>query len=223
MTTGPTLILQCPYCPQQMKRSTYRSGNDFGATFYSDGTTKGGSLFPFTSLGKCPACSGFFWTWKLSRTGEIAPEDNWFLRNMHLPLQERTPMTERERLPHVKDLELVDLVNIVGTDLIGDSKEEALVRQRIWQGMNNGMKESQFYIPEGERGFYEENLRRFLEIKLMEEESDYLMAAEGYRNLGNFQRCIELLKHVTSDWYQRTSSQIRKTAEEGKRYTIEIV
>ena len=54
MLLGPYYIYECPFCKTKYKKITLKSGNNFGATSWTDG----GSTFTNSGLVQFPQCTG---------------------------------------------------------------------------------------------------------------------------------------------------------------------
>lgn len=61
MLIGPNIIKQCNFCACCFYEPNLRSGNTFGATYWTDGKREARSLPNLPALVICPHCDAFLW------------------------------------------------------------------------------------------------------------------------------------------------------------------
>ena len=196
MRPGPDYIYQCPECSNLLRKGSLWSGNTFGGKLYSDGKMVASMLPAFPNLTKCKKCGSLLW---LSDMEEIGT-DEWEHRNREYKTADR-----------VEFLDIPDLFRFLELDIVKCSIEkEKIVRRKIWLAFNDRIrtqsffKRKQIFTRESDEALWKQNCLRLLELYDPANISDKLMAAELYRNLGEFNVCVKILDSVDDedcDWF----------------------
>jgi len=181
MVMGPDLFYKCPACGMILKNRSYLSGNTFGAVFYSDGNRNAPMLPDVPNLTKCPACGAILWLSDLQELDEKKKPNS-------------AEENERENVPHVKHLELADLYRALYENSSYENRTEKKqrereIRKRIWWNYNRSPD-----IKKNEEKAWRENCFAFLELLNIANNDQRCMAAELYRNLGDFSQSLELVR-----------------------------
>jgi hypothetical protein len=186
MLPGPDLFYKCPSCGAVIKNRSLMSGNTFGATYFSDGRRIAPMLPSFPNLTKCQKCNTIFWLMDLEKLGEMSAFSE----------------ADYSDHPGWKDafepehLELEDLCRALEVkDVVKNKDREIFIRKRIWWAYNNNHDKNI-----DEVNAWCENCFKLLELLNLEEEDQYCMAVELYRNLGDFAKCLNLARKLPDNY-----------------------
>ena len=221
MLPGIPELVKCPSCGFAQKQETLMSGNTFGALHFSDGSRIAPMLPETPRYTKCPECSVLFGVCDAKREkvakcwGEI-----------------HAGKGKGEDAPYIEFLSKDEYCQAINEGLYGvsdtDMKGRMLdLRLLLWRAYNRRIhtdaykalldgKKSSLWNRIGsddEEVIYRDNCRELL--KLLEGSSDdeaYLIKAEIYRNLGDFDRCREALLRISKPKYYRPFIDAIKTA-----------
>ena len=190
MLPGPDYIYRCTNCSQLISRGSLASGNTFGATFYSDGKMIAPMLPDFPEITKCPGCETIFW---LEKTELIEEMDPWESEN-----------PEWDRAEPARFLTIKDYCTALEKGLYDSVEEELYLRKKMWWAYNDRIRryKSLFASQKDEPG-WKNNILRLIELLNPENQDEKIMTAELYRNLGEFQKCMEILYSISDpemDW-----------------------
>jgi hypothetical protein len=171
--------------------TTIKSGSHFGMhkwSYYTDG--KSGSGNP-RWIAKCPVCKKLFWMEYAELVGV------------------RDDGQKKILGPSEKELFAI----LSGKPL--DKEKELCVRRQAWWTANDAWRHSQ-----GKTNFSEAqviNLQTLSEMLDESQEIERIFKAEIARELGEFDKCLQLLTHPFEKRLQYLASFIRKRALEGDR------
>lgn len=187
MTEGPTIIRKCSSCSMLVKQETINSGNTFGARYWTDGKRFAPMLPDQPWLVKCPHCTKFIWIDEQKYVGKVNPFE--FTKSF-------------QSAKFSDDLSFEDYIDYLSAG-VEPGKKERYVRQRTWWAGNDSRR-GNWWDPENvpdeknqNKPFTEDetnNLLFLLETLNEEYDSDRLMKAEAYRELGMFSRAEALLE-----------------------------
>lgn len=193
-TPGSDYIYECPQCSTLLKRASINSGNTFGAQFYSDGKMEAPMLPEFPSLTKCYNCDTILFIPELKSIGTCDPWD------------ENCP-EEWQKVPYVTFLEVDDLFRFLDLPMITDDPQKELyVRTNIWRTFNDRVRaQKELFQHEQDAQKWEDNCHSLLKLFDANNQNHQLIAAEVYRNLGQFDEALKILKKI--------KTQVAKDAE----------
>ena len=78
-----------------------------------------------------------------------------------------------------------------------DQHEELYIRKRIWWSFNDRLRKGgKLFRFVNEEVRWKENIDRLLELLDIEQVDQKIMVAELHRNLGDFERCLELINGI---------------------------
>ncbi len=194
MTYGPDNIYECPHCGKPFKQRTLWSGNTLKARTYSDGKQITPHLPVFPRLTKCEGCNGII---DISQLKEIGTCD-W-------------DTEEHKDTPYAEFLDVNDLYRA----LEAFPEQKIIIRRNIWWASNDlvrkRLKGRIPLSPEEQEEFlrlrdsrFDENCSALLGLLDPEDQGQRIMIAELHRNLGNFDKCIELINSLDDDDDLRT-------------------
>lgn len=174
MLPGPMLIKKCTACKTLIQQDTLRSGNTFGATFWTDGKRDAPMLPDSPWLVKCPHCGELLWIDELEQVGEVD-----FMNG-----EEGFSSAKSYRYPSSKDY-----YAILNSDGLDDDKRRYL-RVRAWWLKNDAVRKGK---TSKMTGTDKKNLLSLLSLLDESNQNDQLMRCEIFRELGEFEKAAEAL------------------------------
>lgn len=179
MTPGPTIIRKCSVCGKHIAQHTIRSGNTFGARFWTDGKRDTPMLPDQPWLVKCPHCSTLVWIDEQKQVGELEP---WGARGEAADKFKDARSASAPTFP--------EYTAFLGAG-VEAGKKERYVRLRIWWAGNDARRKADQVKPMTD--VETANLRAFSALLDEKEDNDRLMKAEALRELGMFEAAEALL------------------------------
>ncbi len=208
MLPGPILYLFCPKCHVITTRPTLSSGNTFGARRWTDGKMIAPMLPEYADIIKCMNCRSFFWIddvemkawdwWESAEEGTTVPD--W--------------VKQIGRTYNARSLTIEEYIEAINRNVANTRKREKYLRIRLWWAYNDHLREltSEWwaynnYLREPTfAGFdiqndysYRDNLQKLEDILDENVLDERIMKAEANRELGNFNRAIELFEHTYTE------------------------
>ena len=207
MMPGPDYIYQCPKCSNLLRKGSLRSGNTFGGKLYSDGKMVAPMLPEFPNLTKCKKCDEILW---LSDMEQLGTDEN--------------TKPEWETADRAEFLGVPDLLRFLEWDSVKNNAEkEEYVRFHIWQTFNDRIREkSQIFIQKSEEVLWKQNCQRLIELLDTTVINQKIMAAELYRNLEDFDTCVNILDSVDDKSYDWVVEKLRIECENMNRYVVRL-
>lgn len=207
MILGPPDVINCPLCNAVYQKQSLISGNTFGGMHFSDGQHFYPMLPSHPELTFCDTCNNFFWV-----------KDIESLSNMRDYQGEEDP-------PFVRWPEQEEWIRALSQNIFRDNSEEIYIRTHLWWVLNNKFRAEDRTRPKNEvfpEKIYEENLFALLRLKLAEEDQEPLLLAEIYRELGFFEKSLELLNEVKDERLKNIVSQVREKALQKNPYMFKL-
>lgn len=178
MIPGPILIIPCPVCRHPGKQNTLCSGNTMGAQLWSDGKRIAPMLPEYPDLVKCKKCGSFFHLDERTAVGEYSSFNR-----------------EEDRWPDVKFFKFPsfnEYFEALGTDI-----DELYIRQMAFRSYNDYIRNNkESKITANMQDLYFDNLKSLLYLLRDEEPDNLFSLIEINRQLGRFEKCIELLDTI---------------------------
>ncbi|MFC2110873.1 hypothetical protein ACFLQ5_00320 [Bacteroidota bacterium] len=185
MLPGPEIIYQCPNCENLLSIGSLVTANTFGAKLYSDGK-RIAPMFPDSpEITKCPICEGIFWLTKLKEIGERELWDE---------------ESEWKDVRNAEFLTLYEYQSALENKIYETKEDEVYLRQRLWWAFNDRVrnKKPQF-ISDSEEKSWLDNVNKLIDLLDIELLEQKIMIAELYRNLGDFNKCMEVINTIKND------------------------
>jgi len=206
------------------------SGNTIGAVYYSDGEIVAPLLPDYPDYVKCPACGVLF---KIVTAAIV--------KTMVMGQDSYTEAAgEDHKYPFVKSLTVDEYIKAINNGLYNTGKKgsnewkEDLLSLRIflWRALNHraqednntaaivkGMKDAD----DKTKKIYDNNCRQILFSLKEDSDVNRIMQAEIYRNLGEFDKCKNLLNEIKQpEKYKRYISSISAACEAKNTFTVEV-
>ena len=161
----------------------------------------------------CSQCKAFFWLHNLSPVKEV---DTWQIKSWE-------EINQEEYLLEANFLDLTDLLIALERRVYKTENEEFVLRQSIWWAFNDRVRAGKeiFAKPE-QRTIWEDNLRKFQAMLNPEDPSDSVMIAETHRNLGEFDKCMELLNTIKDPDVSWVIEKIKSECESGNPLVVSL-
>ncbi len=207
MLPGAVIIRKCRKCGSEYSERTLMSGNTFGAIMWSDGLMLAPMLPDSDYLIKCPQCKNLTWI-----------DDDKIVRKLELHDENFDNLYRPEYLRPEKE----DFFNAIKDHSINtETERERYLRIKYWQQSNRKFRggknlDQKFTADESE------NLYKLIEHLDQNSDEDNIMMAEIYRELGEFNKCIELLDKNFPDEFQSTVEKIRTKATEKYPFVFQL-
>lgn len=201
MIPGPDQIVACPKCDAIAKYATILSGNNAGATFWTDGRQIAPMLPSTPSVVKCHHCANYYWLADAKRLGRVYDGD---------PNQPPDPTWTAA--PLIRELTEHQYYEAISRGLAGSPKQERALRIYAWWRRNDLFRD--FDYAQSMEGLeldaeaWRKNLNALTGV-LREDENDQLLKAEVLRELGEFDQAKTVLARVTSPQFSWIADSIR--------------
>ena len=159
------------------------SGNTFDAELYSDLRRIAPMLPEFPNLTECKKCRDIFWLSKTKEIGEYSWGDE--------------PNKLWENADYAEFLSIHNYFRAIKENAAENLHEELYIRKRIWWSFNARLRKGgKLFRFVNEKVRWKENIDRLLELLDIEQVDQKIMVAELHRNLGEFERCMELINSI---------------------------
>jgi hypothetical protein len=180
---GPTTIFECQKCDNLLSIESLYTSNTFDAELFSDGKLIAICKPEFPKITKCSKCNEIFWIDKANKVGKYKFGDK---------IDERWAKAEKARFLNIYEYNQALKCNIYFSDY-----KELFFRQRILWGFNDRVRSGEpMFINDSDMSLYHDNMHKLLEILECKDLNKKILAAELNRNLGNFEKCMEILAGI---------------------------
>jgi hypothetical protein len=184
MIPGPILIIPCPQCANLGKKRTLISGNTFGAELWSDGKRIAPMLPEYPSFVKCRKCGTFFFI----KDSDAQTRFTWSDRG-------------KDKWPYIDFFEFPTFNEYI--EALGKVDDEKYLRLLIFRSFNDCAREGKDdEISEDMQMLHEDNLKSLLYLLTEEDIDELLTKIEINRELGRFEKCLELLQNINSEKHE---------------------
>lgn len=204
MTLAEPAIMKCPQCGTMMLERRLRSGNTLGARRWSDGKVKA-QMFPkVTSIIKCSGCNGYY----------LSCSDNELANVNDIP--------DKESMPYTKHLSFDELIEAKPYVYDGN---ELLWFIELWHSYNDMLLDRNKWVSFPHMESFIDNANEILSLDVFKEKglSGVILEAELNRELGDFDKCIQLLKnHQEDKQYKLIIEQIVDAAQRQNDIVLEL-
>ena len=207
MTPGPTLIMKAPGCVRPVKFASIASGNNFGATYWTDGKEEAPMLPDEPWLRVSPAEKVMFWSDECEEIGQIG----YFSRG--------SDNQEWDDLEYAEEPSEDDYFSALQSGIAVTPEKERYIRMRLWWRASDPIrqgKSSHFSDP------HRDNLQHFESILSEEDDNQRLMKAEALRQLSRFEDALRLLNGDFPEEYAHAVNLIRDLAAQGNTYVAKL-
>lgn len=172
MKPGPALQVICPYCHGEKALSSLMSGNTFNAVNWSDTKTVCPMLLRNSPVQRCPHCGKFYF---LSKARYRHPQDG-------PESMDTGELTFEQAVEALKQLYPM-----------ADSKQKFTLRLMVLYSFNDIIRyEEKPHLNDSQIAAFIENCREMIAMK----ETSQTLRAELYREIGEFEKCCEVLSEA---------------------------
>jgi len=213
MIIGKPKVVVCPACFAEHTQMRLISGNTFGATYFSDGNFIAPMLPQVPPYARCSKCDVFY---KITNDNTIYDDERSCGE-----YDDKRSWDELKAIPNVEKLSVRGMTLAINEGLYNGTKKDTLIlRIMLWREMNIKRK----YHSDEEEALYTDNCRQILSVIQSEnDDGSIITKAEIWRNLGDFDKCREVLSQITDgDKYQKYTIAMKKACDRRDTLTIKI-
>ena len=207
MSPGPNIITECHKCHGLFTQWTLRSGNTFTAQFWPDGKMNAPMMPEIPPLVTCPCCDDFVWTKDCNEIEEIYGYDE---------TQAKYPNIKPYKKPFIDDFMLAL------EDESLNKNREGYIRVKLMHFFNDENRDIELPISEPSN-IQLENYKRLLEIATKDDANDTMLRAEIYREMGEFEKCLELLEKVKDEHFMTNVRVLKDLCKNKDSRVMEIL
>ena len=183
MLPGPITIFECPKCDNLLSIESLCTSNNFEAELFSDGKFIAVCDPEFPKITKCSKCNEIFWIDKAKQIGKYRIGDK---------IDEQWANAEK-----TKFLNIYEYNQALECSIFNSDYQELFFRQRILWGFNDRVRSGEpMFINDSDKILYHDNIHKLLEILDHKDLNQKILAAELSRNLGNFEKCMEVSESI---------------------------
>ena len=209
MMPGPTLIKKCYKCDGFFKQGTLASGNTFDAKWWPDGKMDAPMLPETPALINCPSCNEYLWLSKTKEVDVFRPFDDY--DNTHLKYL-KVSFFNRPN---------IDSFMLVLKEKNLTKNKEAYVRVKLMHFFNDVNRDMEEPISEPSN-IQLENYDRLLILASKDNANDTILRAEIYRELGEFDKSLNLLDKVKSEDFIKSANHLKRLCFEKDSRVMQI-
>jgi hypothetical protein len=207
MLPGPLIIIECPFCKSQIKIRTLASYNTIGAAIRSDGKIEAPMYREEPELAKCNKCRHFYWIKK----ARIVEKIDWFGNESSAASLKKYDKIGFIKFPTIK--EYFESLNEI-------KYNQKYIRLQIWRLYNNFFRIDKKLSNEAQIK-YNENAYKLISLLNTKIETEKIIKAELYRNLGNLKQSKKITDQISSEYDFLKIILVREISILNK-YTVEL-
>jgi len=209
MDIGNPVIYKCPSCGKKMQMTTFTSYTVSSSKYFSDGyIDQSGVCCPYFTpdLAKCPHCKELFFRSNVKDAESV----NFY---------------ENKVKADIEDPERDDLISVIKNKIEKkgqktakfSQQKEKVIREMLWRSLNDDTRQGYNQLDGDLLKIWQDNCAALLpltektlkEMKLEKNKKKYdkddiencvLMTAELSRNLGKFDKSMEIIKELGGKW-----------------------
>ena len=197
----PRWIHQCPNCENILSAGIYYVGSSVIRRDFSDGRTvpPGAPVYPVIT--KCSKCETIFWTNNLIRIRTYVKSKK---AGHSIKIDERWEKSESAAFLTLDEY-IEALTKCINRSTCEENnyEEEVYIRDMIHWGFNDRTRSGEpLFQHDSDKSVYTDNIYWLLKDLNMNDSSHRTKIAELHRNLGEFEKCMEILKmdRRNTDW-----------------------
>ncbi|MDR2870282.1 MAG: hypothetical protein LBV04_07525 [Deferribacteraceae bacterium] len=214
MIMGATIYYKCPDCGKFTKTGSMISGNNFGGVMYSDAREEAPMLAVFPEIVKCQNCKTFYWLDNQNRYGETES----MLINTSKIVKRSDP--ELQGAYDAAFLSVEEYAEAIESELYRNQEELEYLRRWLWWTYNDrSRRKKDLYVTEYDNAIYEQNCHSLIGLLDKSDETEEIMIAELFRNLGDFDACLKILENL-KDKYTWLKDLLIEECNKNNRLTI---
>ena len=207
MLPGPFYIYKCPSCGSLLSRGSLMSGNTFGAKLFSDGKMITNMLPEFPDLTKCRKCNTIFWLSKLKEIGTY----KWGANKN----------STWKKAKEAEFLDIDDYFRALDSKIAENKKEELFIRLGIWRAYNDRIRSGNVIFNDKDDELrWSNNVNILLTLLDQSEINEKITIAEIYRNKGEFDKCMNIIKSIKENKYDWLKEKFINECKKQNRWVI---
>lgn len=215
MIFGPDFLYKCPECGNYLYHGSLISGNTLGSSLYSDGKSYAPMLPEFPNLTRCKVCGKFLWLKKMRSLGNYGMDGEDKLNDL-IPDKGKRP-------DRAEFLTLDEYFEALDQKVYETRKDEIFIRIRIWWEFNDRVREGeQIYRDDNDDIRYLNNLAELINLVDEKNQDEKITLAEVYRNLGDFDKCVEIIESIDDPEMEWLKVAFLKACEEKYKLVIRL-
>ena len=204
MLPGPTVVRACPQCGEPFLEHTLRSGNTFGARFWTDGWQEAPMMPDRPWLVKCRRCAVLFWIDEAKKMASIKP---W---------------SKSRKFADAGDVKTPTCSDYYRYLPQAQGEKEKYVRMRAWWASNSKRRKSAA-LKSPLTAREKKNLEAMFTLWGEAEPDETAIKAEIARELGRFEECLRLLQKIPSGNDNPFVKRMTELAKAGEACVAEVV
>jgi len=213
MLPGPDTIYQCPQCDNFISVGSLMSGNTFGAKLYSDGKHVAPMMPEFPKITRCSKCKTIFW---ISKSKKIVQRG--------FGIAEILEDQKYQNAQTARSLSLNDYSTALKKEVYTSDEEEIYIRKRLWWCFNDKVRDGKWlFISEGNSQRWSENTNRLMELLDATDDNEKIMLAELNRNLGYFEKCMDLLNSSENPEFNWLKTEFEKKCNDKNTKVFQLI
>jgi hypothetical protein len=209
MILGDDNIYKCPVCNNLIANGSLASGNTFDAIYYSDGKIDAPNNPEFPIFSICKKCDNLLWLYNMEEIDTCFD----YLQNedyKHAQLADFLTISEYEIALKIK--------------AFSNTAEEIWIRKRILWAFNDRIRANEpIFKNNTEIILWEDNCEKYIELLDISDNKAKITVAELFRNLGKFEKSLNILKTIKDPEFQWQINQIFEEIEKENQFVFEII
>ena len=228
MTIGPPEQLTCPMCGKDKYILSILSGNTFNATYWSDSKRVFPMLKQPSPIQRCPHCGAYFF-YQDSAPHTVKPADSpkWQKETENgttISKEWKKVLDEAKDFGELSFRQINEAFDSLYSENLSDQKKDQLLAE--WLFLFNDEYGGRLY-PDQVIDIPEPLMKKqntVLRILIQKYEGNALFVAEMYRELGEFDKCVEFVTPFLNSGSYETdiARQFIDHAKEGDRKVFRI-
>ena len=182
-------------------------GHTFDARFWPDGVMKAPMMPELPPLVVCPCCESFIWRKDCKEVEEIYGYDE---------IQAKYPGIQSYKNPNI------DTFMLALEEKGINKNREGYIRTKLMHFFNDENRDMEIPIS-GPSDFQIENYKRLLVIANKDDANDTMLRAEIYREMGEYDRCLELLEKVKDEHFMTNVRVLKDLCKNKDSRVMEIL
>ena len=163
-------------------------------------------------LTKCRQCDTMFWLSKLKEIGSY----RWDIPS--------ADYLKWQRADNAAFLEMEDYFKALEIGAAENEMDELFIRQQIWWTYNDRIRDRQaIFNDEDDEIRWEQNVRKLLNLLDETDIGHQIMMADIYRNLGDFEACVDMIESIDNEDLDWVKEQIFLEVMVKNKWVFQII
>lgn len=216
MKIGPTLNLTCPHCGRDKHIDSIMGGNTFRGTAWSDSKKDYPMLPSISPIQRCPKCGAYFFCEDVVPFVMTEEEFRKRLKDINLSESEIEKRYSKEQkkwfkeadnngFGHLNEQESREAYESLYSESLSKQKKTDLLLTRLYAFNDEYLRNGNTLLPDLQT-VQEDFIYKIMELF----PNDTVLIAELYREIGQFDKAIELLRGAISSEQDEKSVEVAK-------------